>query len=60
MYFLYNVFFLMCWFQVSCEHTIEVAQIVQTTLENAVSLSVQLPVKVKVGETWGSLQEITL
>jgi DNA polymerase I-like protein with 3'-5' exonuclease and polymerase domains len=37
----------------------KVAQTIQTALENAVSLAVQLPVKMKIGETWGSLQEIT-
>jgi DNA polymerase I-like protein with 3'-5' exonuclease and polymerase domains len=38
----------------------EVAQRIQTALENAVSLAVQLPVKMKIGDTWGSLKEITL
>lgn len=47
-------------YEVHCEHVQEVAHIIRTALENAVSLSVQLPVKMKVGETWGSLQEITL
>jgi DNA polymerase I-like protein with 3'-5' exonuclease and polymerase domains len=38
----------------------EVVHRIQTALENAVPLAVQLPVKMKIGETWGSLQEITL
>jgi DNA polymerase I-like protein with 3'-5' exonuclease and polymerase domains len=54
------VLFLVCFSQVHCEHVREVAHIIRAALENAVSLSVQLPVKMKVGETWGSLQEIML
>lgn len=46
--------------QVHCDHVREVAHIIRAALENAVSLSVQLPVKMKVGETWGSLKEIML
>ncbi|XP_069676367.1 DNA polymerase theta-like [Periplaneta americana] len=46
-------------YEVSQNHAIEAAAIIKSALENAVNLSVQLPVKVKVGESWGSLKEIT-
>jgi hypothetical protein len=46
--------------KVCCEYAVEVAQRIQIALENAVSLAEQLPIKVKIAETWGALREITL
>ena len=36
------------------------ARIVQSCMESAMKLSVKLPVKIKVGSTWGKLQEFTV
>ena len=37
-----------------------VAVIVKESMENAFKLSVPLPVKVKVGQAWGDLQEYNI
>ena len=34
----------------------ELAEIVRDSMETAMALSVPLPVRVKIGDTWGSLQ----
>ncbi|PSN38804.1 hypothetical protein C0J52_07902 [Blattella germanica] len=47
-------------YEVSRDHLMEAAHIIKEALENAVKLSVKLPVKVKVGESWGSIKEISL
>ena len=38
----------------------QVAQIVKDNMESAMMLSVRLPVKVKVGPTWGSMQDMDM
>lgn len=48
------------WFQVANDDVIQVAQIVKESMENVVSLSVCLPVKIKVGPTWGTVQTLNL
>lgn len=47
-------------FQVSNDDVIQVAQIVKISMEKTVKLSVSLPVKIKVGPTWGSMQTLNL
>lgn len=42
------------------EDVIQVAQIVKKHMEGVVQLSVNLPVKIKVGSTWGSMQTLNL
>ena len=42
------------------EDVIQVAQLVQKHMEGALQLSVVLPVKVKVGPSWGSMQTLNL
>lgn len=39
---------------------LQVAQIVKHEMENAVKLSVKLNVKVKIGPSWGDLQDLEL
>jgi len=39
---------------------LQVAQIVKHEMENAVKLSVKLNVKVKIGPSWGELQDLEL
>ncbi|XP_060092287.1 DNA polymerase theta [Heteronotia binoei] len=47
-------------YEVAEDSMIQVAQIVKHEMENAVKLSVKLSVKVKVGPSWGDLQELEL
>ncbi|XP_053158733.1 DNA polymerase theta isoform X3 [Hemicordylus capensis] len=47
-------------YEVTEDSMIQVAQIVKHEMENAVKLSVKLSVKVKVGPSWGDLQELEL
>ncbi|KAL7646815.1 UNVERIFIED_CONTAM: hypothetical protein RMT77_002070, partial [Armadillidium vulgare] len=47
-------------YEVSNDDVIQVAQIVKISMENTVKLSVSLPVKIKVGPTWGSMQTLNL
>lgn len=42
------------------EDVIQVAQIVKKHMEGVLQLSVNLPVKIKVGSTWGSMQTLNL
>ncbi|XP_004709845.1 DNA polymerase theta [Echinops telfairi] len=44
-------------YEVAEEDVVQVAQIVKTEMENAVKLSVQLRVKVKIGASWGELKD---
>ncbi|CAG2061473.1 unnamed protein product [Timema podura] len=45
---------------VSDKHVMEAVRIIKSGMEEAVNLSVKLPVKVKTGNSWGALREITL
>ncbi|KAJ7318015.1 hypothetical protein JRQ81_004177 [Phrynocephalus forsythii] len=47
-------------YEVAEDSMIQVAQIVKHEMENAIKLSVKLTVKVKVGPSWGDLQELKL
>nr|XP_054753461.1 DNA polymerase theta-like [Lytechinus pictus] len=47
-------------YEVRGEDVDQVAQLIKTEMENAIKLSVRLPVKVKVGPTWGTLEEMDL
>ncbi|CAG2241135.1 POLQ [Mytilus edulis] len=47
-------------YEVCQDDMIPVAQIIQSEMENAMKLSVRLPVKVKAGPSWGKLEEINL
>ncbi|KAM6309814.1 DNA polymerase theta [Podargus strigoides] len=47
-------------YEVAEDDVIQVAQIVKHEMENAVSLSVKLRVKVRMGPSWGDLQELQL
>ncbi|XP_015280018.1 PREDICTED: DNA polymerase theta [Gekko japonicus] len=47
-------------YEVAEDSVIQVVQIVKHEMENAVKLSVKLSVKVKVGPSWGDLQELEL
>ncbi|XP_061494347.1 DNA polymerase theta isoform X2 [Rhineura floridana] len=47
-------------YEVAEDSLIQVAQIVKHEMENAIKLSVKLTVKVKVGPSWGDLQELEL
>ncbi|KAM6224815.1 DNA polymerase theta [Rhynchocyon petersi] len=44
-------------YEVAEEDVVQVAQIVKTEMENAIKLSVRLKVKVKIGASWGQLQD---
>ena len=44
-------------YEVNAQHIHQVAQVVKANMESAMTLDVDLPVKVKVGATWGSLQD---
>nr|CAD7449711.1 unnamed protein product [Timema bartmani] len=46
--------------QVSDKHVMEAVRIIKSGMEEAVNLSVKLPVKVRTGNSWGALREITL
>ncbi|XP_074856845.1 DNA polymerase theta isoform X1 [Carettochelys insculpta] len=47
-------------YEVAEDSVIQVAQIVKYEMENAIKLSVKLNVKVKIGPSWGDLQELEL
>ncbi|XP_030850352.1 DNA polymerase theta [Strongylocentrotus purpuratus] len=47
-------------YEVRREDVDQVAQLIKTEMENAMKLSVRLPVKVKFGPTWGTLEEMDL
>ncbi|XP_077977729.1 DNA polymerase theta-like [Glandiceps talaboti] len=47
-------------YEVNQEDVLQVAQIVKTEMEQAIKLSVALPVKVKVGPTWGRLETFSM
>lgn len=47
-------------YEVAEDDVIQVAQIVKHEMENAVKLSVKLNVKVKIGPSWGELQDLEL
>ncbi|XP_067402091.1 DNA polymerase theta [Emydura macquarii macquarii] len=47
-------------YEVAEESVIQVAQIVKYEMENAIQLSVKLNVTVKIGPSWGDLQELQL
>uniref|UniRef100_A0A8C5IXI9 DNA polymerase theta n=1 Tax=Junco hyemalis TaxID=40217 RepID=A0A8C5IXI9_JUNHY len=47
-------------YEVAEDDAIQVAQIVKHEMENAIKLSVKLNVKVKIGPSWGDLQELEL
>ncbi|XP_022111115.1 DNA polymerase theta-like [Acanthaster planci] len=47
-------------YEVHREDVIQVAQLVKAEMESAMVLSVRLPVKVKVGPTWGSMDDLDL
>lgn len=40
------------------EDVIQVAQLVKMAMENAVKLSVLTPIKLKVGPSWGQLEDL--
>jgi len=46
-------------YEVSRADVAQVAALVCHCMENAMSLPVRMPVKVKVGNSWGSLQDYT-
>ncbi|XP_070791412.1 DNA polymerase theta [Pituophis catenifer annectens] len=45
-------------YEVAEDNIIQVAQIVKHEMENAVKLSVKLPVRIKIGPSWGDLQDL--
>ncbi|XP_061844724.1 DNA polymerase theta [Colius striatus] len=47
-------------YEVAEDDVIQVAQIVKHEMENAIKLSVKLNVKVKIGPSWGELQDLEL
>uniref|UniRef100_A0A8C3Y098 DNA polymerase theta n=4 Tax=Catharus ustulatus TaxID=91951 RepID=A0A8C3Y098_CATUS len=47
-------------YEVAQDDVIQVAQIVKHEMENAIKLSVKLNVKVKIGPSWGDLQDLEL
>lgn len=47
-------------YEVSQSDFTEVAGIIKENMENAMKLSVKLPVKLKAGPSWGSMQDINL
>ncbi|XP_012425409.5 DNA polymerase theta [Taeniopygia guttata] len=47
-------------YEVAEDDVIQVAQIVKREMENAIKLSVKLDVKVKIGPSWGALQDLEL
>ncbi|XP_061221386.1 DNA polymerase theta isoform X2 [Neopsephotus bourkii] len=47
-------------YEVAEDNVIQVAQIVKHEMENATKLSVKLSVKVKIGPSWGDLQDLEL
>jgi DNA polymerase theta len=47
-------------YEVNEQDVQKVAQLVKDNMESAMMLNVRLPVKVKVGPTWGSMQDMEL
>ncbi|KAM8819926.1 DNA polymerase theta [Eudromia elegans] len=47
-------------YEVAEDDVIQVAQVVKHEMENAIKLSVKLDVKVKIGPSWGDLQDLEL
>lgn len=47
-------------YEVSDRHVTQVAHIVKNHMENALALTVKMPVKIKVGSSWAQLKDITL
>jgi len=47
-------------FEVHEENVTEAARIIQHEMENAMELSVHMPVKLKVGPSWGKLEDYCL
>ena len=45
-------------YEVNSSDTDKVAKVISNCMENAMNLSVTLPVKVKVGPSWGSLEDL--
>ena len=45
-------------YEVNSKDVKEVAAIIKNSMENAMKLPVKMPVKVKVGPSWGKLEEI--
>lgn len=45
-------------YEVSCQDVLQVSQIVRMSMENACQLKVKIPVKVKIGPSWGQLQDM--
>lgn len=45
-------------YEVNKKDVKEVASIIKDSMENAMKLPVKMPVKVKVGPSWGKLEEI--
>ncbi|WAR06887.1 DPOLQ-like protein [Mya arenaria] len=46
-------------YEVSSEHMADLARVVKQCMENTMELSVRMPVKIKVGASWGKLQDYT-
>ena len=44
--------------QVSGDHVDDFVKVVRRSMEMALTLSVKLPVKVRTGSSWGTLQEV--
>ena len=44
--------------QVASKDVIEVAKIIRTEMENAIKLTVPIPVKIKIGPSWGDLSTL--
>ena len=47
-------------YEVNNAHLKEVAIIVKTCMEKAMELPVKMPVKIKVGQSWGTLEEMDI
>jgi DNA polymerase theta len=45
-------------YEVSAAHLSKVAKVIQRCMETTTTLNVRLPVKVKVGPSWGRLEEM--
>lgn len=44
-------------YEVPTKYTRKVAKIIKKNMENSVQLSVPLPVKLKIGNSWGDMEE---
>lgn len=47
-------------YEISEEDVLEIANIIKYEMENAMKLSVRMPVKVKTGTSWGRLDDLEL